>query len=334
MSVFKKPQLSVLDLVPIHQGQQPIQAIESMVQLLKATEKLGYQRYWISEHHNMPTTVSSATVILMKHALEHSETIRVGAGGIMLPNHSPLVVAEQFGTLATLYPNRVDLGLGRAPGTDQLTAQALRRSRNDAVHSFPNDVKDLLAYFGPEEQQSFVKAFPGTGTNVPIYILGSSISSAMLAAELGLPYSFAGHFAPALMGEAIALYRARFKPSPYLQKQYVMIGLNIIAADTEKEVEEEYSVMFEQYIKTLGNNPLSPSAESLAYLSPAEQKRYASQMGLMLSGDPKAITAQLFDLQKTYEADELIVGSYMYNLEKKIRAYEILKEAFASISMN
>ncbi|WP_145407817.1 LLM class flavin-dependent oxidoreductase [Paenibacillus xylanexedens] len=327
MSASKKTRLSVLDLVPIHRGQQPNQAIESMVQLVRATEKLGYHRYWIAEHHNMPSIISSATVILIKHALENSETIRVGAGGIMLPNHSPLVVAEQFGTMATIYPNRIDLGLGRAPGTDQLTAQALRRSRRDSVHSFPNDVKDLITYFGPEEQQSNVKAFPGVGTNVPIYILGSSTNSAILAAEMGLPYSFAGHFAPSQMKEAIALYRASFKPSQFLQKPYVIIGLNVIAADTHEEVEVLFAELFQQFLNTsiVHNKPFED-------LSPAEQEQISSQMGIMISGDQDAVTSQLIDFQKAFEADELMVGSYIYNQEKKIRSYEILKEAYLSIS--
>jgi luciferase family oxidoreductase group 1 len=229
--------VSVLNLVPIRIGQTPKHAIEAMVELAQAVEKMGYKRYWIAEHHNTSTLVSSATSILIKHTLENTERILVGSGGIMLPNHAPLVVAEQFGTMATIYPDRVELGLGRAPGTDMMTANALRRSKNDSVFTFPEDVQTLLTYFGPQDQQSYVKAFPGVGTNVPIYILGSSTDSAYLAASLGLPYVFASHFAPRFMEEAISIYRERFQPSQYLDKPYMIVCLNVIAAETDLEAE-------------------------------------------------------------------------------------------------
>ena len=228
--------VSVLNLAPIREGEGPKEAIDAVVELAQATEKMGYKRYWIAEHHNTSTLVSSATAILIKHTLEHTNQILVGSGGIMLPeNHSPLVVAEQFGTMATIYPSRVELGLGRAPGTDMLTASALRRSKNDSVYTFPSDVKALLTYFGSEEVQTQVKAFPGLGTRVPIYILGSSTDSAYLAASLGLPYVFASHFAPMHMEEAINIYRARFQPSEYLQKPYMMVCLNVIAAESDQK---------------------------------------------------------------------------------------------------
>lgn len=230
--------VSVLNLSPIRQGQKPKDAIDAMVDLAKATEEMGYNRYWIAEHHNTPTLVSSATSILIKHTLEHTKTIRVGSGGVMLPNHSPLVVAEQFGTMATIYPNRLDLGLGRAPGTDMMTASALRRSQNDSVYTFPNDVNSLLTYFGPEEKQGYVKAYPGVGTKIPLYILGSSTDSANLAAQLGLPYVFASHFAPRHMEEAISIYRNRFQPSDYLDSPYMMVCLNVIATETDEEAKK------------------------------------------------------------------------------------------------
>lgn len=321
--------ISVLDLVPIRQGEEPIQAIESMVQLAKATEKFGYHRYWIAEHHNMPSVISSATAILIKHTLENTETIRVGSGGIMLPNHSPLVVAEQFGTMAILYPDRVDLGLGRAPGTDNLTSQALRRSSNESIHSFPNDVKDLTTYFGPEDQQGYVKALPGVGSNVPVYVLGSSTSSAILAADLGLPYSFAGHFAPGQLQEAVELYRARFKPSKFLNKPYVILGLNVIATDTNEEAEKEYSTMFQMFLNLMtGNNrPLQPPVESLDLIcSFEEQQIIKSRMGIVIKGDKESIKSQLIEFQSIYKADELMVVSYIYDHDKQIRSYEILKD--------
>src|SRR5699024_3693017 len=215
-------------------------AINSMVRLAQTVENQGYERYWIAEHHNMSRLVSSATAILIKHVLESTNNIRVGSGGIMLPNHSPLVVAEQFGTMANIYPNRVDLGLGRAPGTDMVTAFALRRSHDaDAVHSFPEDIKTLLTYFGPASGQGRVKASVAVGTEVPIYVLGSSHSSAYLAAELGLPYYFASHFAPKLMGEAIEIYRANFKPSQYLAEPYMGVCLNVIADETDEAAHKE-----------------------------------------------------------------------------------------------
>lgn len=334
MSELNIPLLSVLDLVPIRQGQEPKEAIESMVLLAQATEKLGYQRYWIAEHHNMPSVISSATAILIKHALENTKTIRVGAGGIMLPNHSPLVVAEQFGTLSIMYPDRVDLGLGRAPGTDSLTSQALRRSRNESIYSFPNDVRDLTTYFGPEDQQGRVKAFPGVGTNVPVYVLGSSTSSAILAADLGLPYSFAGHFAPAQMQEAVELYRARFKPSQFLLKPYVILGMNVLAAETNEEAEIEFSTMIQLFLNTMTgkNTPVPPPVQNLDNLiSTEEQQIIKSQMGIIIKGDKESIKSQLIEFQSMYHADELMVNSYIFDQKKQIRSYDILKEAIASI---
>ena len=257
--------VSVLNLAPIREGEGPKEAIDAVVELAQATEKMGYKRYWIAEHHNTSTLVSSATAILIKHTLEHTNQILVGSGGIMLPNHSPLVVAEQFGTMETIYPNRVELGLGRAPGTDMLTASALRRSKNDSVYTFPNDVQALLTYFGPEEVQTQVKAFPGLGTKVPIYILGSSTDSAYLAASLGLPYVFASHFAPMHMEEAINIYRARFQPSEYLQKPYMMVCLNVIAAETDKEAEILSTTMQQFFLNVVksAQMKLQPPVETI-----------------------------------------------------------------------
>lgn len=254
--------VSVLNLAPIREGQGKKEAIEAMVDLAQVTEKMGYKRYWIAEHHNTPTLVSSATSMLIKHTLEHTEHILVGSGGIMLPNHSPLVVAEQFGTMATIYPNRVELGLGRAPGTDMLTANALRRSSKDSVYTFPDDVNALLTYFGPEDKQSYVKAYPGVGTKVPIYILGSSTDSAYLAASLGLPYAFASHFAPRQMEAAITIYREKFQPSEYLDKPYMMICLNVVAAETDKEAEFLATTM-QQFFRNVVRSTQMPDRKSV-----------------------------------------------------------------------
>lgn len=321
--------VSVLDLVMVREGHTTVQAIDSMVQLAKATEQLGYKRYWIAEHHNMTSAISSATVVLIQQVLAQTTSIRVGAGGIMLPNHSPLVVAEQFGTLEVMYPNRVDLGLGRAPGTDHLTSQALRRASNESIHSFPKDVQNLLIYFGPEEEQGFIKAIPGVGTNVPVYILGSSTSSALLAANLGLPYAFAGHFAPTHLKEAIKIYREQFRPSAYLSKPYIMIGLHVIAADTNEEAETRYSTFFQASLNLLTNrnSPLKPPVESLDLLCPPEQQKVIkSHMGVVVKGDKEAIREQLTAFQAEYDADELIVATFLYDVQHQIRSYEILKE--------
>ena len=321
--------VSVLNLAPIRAGQGPKQAIEAMVELAQAVEKMGYQRYWIAEHHNTPTLVSSATSILIKHTLEHTDTIRVGSGGIMLPNHSPLVVAEQFGTIATIYPNRVELGLGRAPGTDMMTANALRRSKNDSVYTFPDDVKALLTYFGPEERQGYVKAYPGVGTNIPIYILGSSTDSAYLAASLGLPYVFASHFAPRYMEEAIRIYRDRFQPSAYLDKPYMMVCLNVIAAETDEEAEMLSTTMQQFFLNVVRGtqNPLQPPVDNIDELwSSAEKEMAASMSSVTLMGGKETIRHQLTSFQDYYNVDELMVVSYIFDPDKQKRSFEILKE--------
>ncbi|MEH7157735.1 LLM class flavin-dependent oxidoreductase [Neobacillus drentensis] len=321
--------VSVLNLAPIRKGHSPSQAIEAMVDLAQAVESMGYARYWIAEHHNTATLVSSATSILIKHVLEHTNTIHVGSGGIMLPNHSPLIVAEQFGTLATIYPNRVDLGLGRAPGTDMMTANALRRSKNDSVYTFPDDVQALLTYFGPEEQQSYVKAYPGVGTNIPIYILGSSTDSAYLAASLGLPYVFASHFAPRFMEEAISIYRNRFQPSEYLDQPYMMVCCNVIAAETDEEAKFLSTTMQQFFLNVVRGtqNPLQPPVESLDEIwTPIEKEMAATKQSVTFLGSKETIRQQLTAFQNAYQVEELMAVSYIYDTEKQKRSYEILKE--------
>jgi len=321
--------VSVLNLAPIREGQGPKQAIEAMVDLAQAVEKMGYQRYWIAEHHNTPTLVSSATSILIQHTLEHTHTIRVGSGGIMLPNHAPLVVGEQFGTMATIYPNRVELGLGRAPGTDMKTANALRRSKNDSVYTFPDDVKALLTYFGPEDQQGYVKTYPGVGTNIPIYILGSSTDSAYLAASLGLPYVFASHFAPRYMEEAISIYRSRFQPSEYLDQPYMMVGLNVIAAETDEEAKWLSTTMQQFFLNVVrgSQNPLRPPVENMDELwNPMEKEMATSMSSVTLLGCKESIRQQLTGFQEIYNVDEIMAVSYIYDPDKQKRSYEILKE--------
>lgn len=321
--------VSVLNLAPIRKGQGAKEAIEAMVSLAQATEELGYSRYWIAEHHNTPTLVSSATSILIKHTLEHTKSIRVGSGGVMLPNHSPLVVAEQFGTMATIYPGRLDLGLGRAPGTDMMTASALRRSKNDSVFTFPEDVQALLTYFGPLENQGYVKAYPGVATNIPIYILGSSTDSAYLAAKLGLPYVFASHFAPRYMEEAISIYRDRFQPSNYLDKPYMMVCLNVIAAESDEEAKFESTTMQQFFLNVVRGTqtPLSPPVKTMDGLwSPYEEQMATSMSSVTLTGSKQSIKEQLTAFQEKYNVDELMAVSYIYDPEKQKRSYEILKE--------
>ncbi|CAN7662487.1 LLM class flavin-dependent oxidoreductase [Peribacillus frigoritolerans] len=321
--------VSVLNLSPIRQGQEPKDAIDAMVDLAKATEEMGYNRYWIAEHHNTPTLVSSATSILIKHTLEHTKTIRVGSGGVMLPNHSPLVVAEQFGTMATIYPNRLDLGLGRAPGTDMMTASALRRSQKDSVYTFPNDVNSLLTYFGPEAKQGYVKAYPGVGTKIPLYILGSSTDSAYLAAKLGLPYVFASHFAPRHMEEAISIYRNRFQPSDYLDSPYMMVCLNVIASETDEEAKRESTTMQQFFLNVVRGTqfPLQPPVDSMDNLWSEPEKEMASSMtSVALVGRKETVRAQLTNFQEKYNVDEIMAVSYIFNPEKQKRSYQIFKE--------
>ncbi|HLR23496.1 MAG TPA: LLM class flavin-dependent oxidoreductase [Pseudogracilibacillus sp.] len=321
--------LSVLNLAPVREGQTMKDAIDSMVRLAQTVENQGYERYWIAEHHNMSRLVSSATAILIKHVLESTNNIRVGSGGIMLPNHSPLVVAEQFGTMATIYPNRVDLGLGRAPGTDMMTASALRRTAQDAVFKFPEDIQDLLTYFGPEEVQGHVRAYPGVDTNVPLYILGSSPNSAHLAAQMGLPYIFASHFAPTYMEDAIEIYRNEFVPSEYLSKPYMAVCVNLVAAETNDEAEFLATTMQQQFLNIVRgtNDPLMPPVESLEnewLLS--EKEAVDSMLRYTLLGDKARITDQLTHFQEKYNIDELMTVSYIYDEEKQADAYRILKE--------
>ncbi|MBB6446675.1 LLM class flavin-dependent oxidoreductase [Bacillus benzoevorans] len=321
--------LSVLNLAPIRKHQGAKEAIDAMVDLAQTVEKMGYTRYWVAEHHNTPTLVSSATAILIKHVLEHTTSIKVGSGGIMLPNHAPLAVAEQFGTLETIYPNRVELGLGRAPGTDMMTASALRRSKHDSVYAFPNDVKELLTYFGPDEAQGYVKAYPGLGTHVPIYILGSSTDSAYLAAQLGLPYVFASHFAPRYMGEAISIYRSRFQPSQYLDKPYFIVCLNVIGAESDEEAEFESTTMQQFFLNVVRGSqmPLSPPVENMDQIwSPAEKEMAQSMSSMTLRGSKTSIQEQVTRFLDKYNVDEIMAVTYIYDPEKQKRSYEILKE--------
>ena len=322
--------VSVLDLVAVKEGQTNKEAFKDMVQLAQHAEKLGYNRYWLTEHHNSATVVSSATSILIGHVLEKTETIKVGSGGIMLPNHAPLVVAEQFGTLETIYPNRLDLGLGRAPGTDMQTAHALRRTTQETSFSFPQDVVELQNYFKSLEHQGGVRAFPGVGVNVPIYILGSSTSSAELAAHLGLPYAFAAHFAPQQLELAIQIYRNKFVPSEYLSEPYVMVCVNVIAADTNEEAKKLAATSDRFYLNVVSGkkNLLQPPVDTMEGLwNHLEQNAVRGMSIYTFKGDQNAITDQLKSFLGAFHVDELMAVSYIYDQEARRRSYEILKEA-------
>lgn len=321
--------LSALNLVPIREGQDDQAAIKDMVKLAQDLEALEFERYWIAEHHNAPNLVSSATALLIQHTLEHTSKIRVGSGGIMLPNHAPLVVAEQFGTMETVFPNRVDLGLGRAPGTDMMTASALRRDQHNSVYEFPEEVEQLATYFGPANQQGYVRAYPAVNKQVPLYILGSSTDSAHLAARKGLPYVFAGHFAPQQMKDAIQIYKELFEPSDILSEPYVIVCLNAIVADTDKQAEYLATTQAQVMVSiTRGRmQPVQPPTDDLkGLLTPTEYEIAKQRMQQSLIGSEETVKAKIQDFIKEHgEIDELMAISYIYDQDAQLDSYKKLK---------
>lgn len=327
---MKDIKLSALNLVPIREGQDDKDAINDMVKLAQGLDELGYERYWIAEHHNAPNLVSSATALLIQHTLEHTERIKVGSGGIMLPNHAPLIVAEQFGTMETLFPHRVDLGLGRAPGTDMMTASALRRDQHNGVYQFPEEVEQLEKYFGPGNQQAYVRAYPAVGKNVPLYILGSSTDSAHVAARRGLPYVFAGHFAPQQMKEAIQIYKELFEPSDVLSEPYVIVCLNVIVSDTDTHAEYLASTMAQVMVSiTRGRmQPVQPPTDDLkGLLTPREYELAKQRFSGSLIGSEDSVKRQLEGFIKEYgEIDELMAISYIYDQDKQLESYQRLQK--------
>ncbi|MBT2581429.1 LLM class flavin-dependent oxidoreductase [Planococcus sp. ISL-109] len=322
--------VSVLDLVPVRQGHTVHQAFEDMKQLAQHAEQLGYKRFWLSEHHNTPTLASSATSILISKVLEATDTIEVGSGGIMLPNHTPLVVAEQFGTLETMHPGRVNLGLGRAPGTDMQTARALRRTTQETAFQFPEDIEELQRYLGPIEEQHAVKAHPGVGTEVPLFILGSSTSSAVLAAKLGLPYAFAAHFAPQQLESALAIYRSRFEPSEKWAEPYIIACVNVVAAESAEEAEQLATSGEQFYLNVVRGtkNPLMPPVDTMdGRWSHAEEAMVNSMARYTFKGDMEQLSEEISRFAGRLQIDELMAVSYIYDQDKRKRSYEILKEA-------
>lgn len=332
---MKKFDISILSVAALRQGETMTEGINNAVALSQAAEKMGYKRIWFSEHHNHDAYASSAAVNIVQHILSKTSNIRVGAGGIMLPNHSPLLVAEQFGTLETIYPGRVDLALGRAPGTDSHTADVIRRSHHDGVFLFEKEVSRIGRYLGDESEQGQVKAYPGVGTNVPLYILGSSTSSAAIAANLGLPYAFGAQFSPEAMAEALAIYRHHFKPSKFLKEPYVIAAINIIAAYTAEEAEYILSTTQQVYIDIYTNNLsqlIPPVKNFLETLSPSELNIIRHRLGYTIHGDKEKIRQGLLEFQDLYQADELIVLESIYDTDKEIRSYEILKEVYDELN--
>lgn len=321
--------LSALNLVPIREGQDDQAAIKDMVKLAQDLEALEFERYWIAEHHNAPNLVSSATALLIQHTLVHTSKIRVGSGGIMLPNHAPLVVAEQFGTMETVFPNRVDLGLGRAPGTDMMTASTLRRDQHNGVYEFPEEVEQLSTYFGPAKQQGYVRAYPAVNKQVPLYILGSSTDSAHLAARKGLPYVFAGHFAPQQMKDAIQIYNELFEPSDVLDKPYVIVCLNAIVADTDEQAEYLATTQAQVMVSiTRGRmQPVQPPTDDLkGLLTPTEYEIAKQRMQQSLIGSKETVKAKIQDFIKEHgEIDELMAISYIYDQDAQLDSYKKLK---------
>ncbi len=321
-------QLSILDLSPIVEGGDAAQALANTLDLARNAERLGYTRYWLAEHHNMPGIASAATAVVIGHVAGGTSTIRVGAGGIMLPNHAPLVVAEQFGTLATLYPGRIDLGLGRAPGTDPLTMRALLRDSHGA-EEFPNDVVELINYFAPPGSGQRVHAIPGEGLEVPIWILGSSLFGAQLAAMLGLPYAFASHFAPAELDRAIAVYRERFQPSQRLDKPYVMLGVGVIAAETDAEARFLASSQQQSFVslRTGRPGPLPRPVENyLETLDPAARAMLDHTLSAAIIGSPQTVRDKLEAFVERTGADELMATGQMFDHSARVRSFEILAE--------
>ena len=324
---------SVLDLAPIAQGGSAAQSYCNTLDLARHAERWGYQRYWLAEHHGMPGIASAATSILIGHVAGGTSTIRVGAGGIMLPNHSPLVIAEQFGTLASLYPNRIDLGLGRAPGSDYAAARALRRNLAADADAFPDDVLELLDYFAPASKNP-VQAVPGRGLQVPVWILGSSLFGAQLAAALGLPYAFASHFAPQHMLQAISIYRAGFQPSQYLAKPHVMLGFNVFAAETDAAAALCATSMQQAFVNYRSGRPAQLPAPLPGYaerLGAPERALLDSVLSCTAIGSPDTVRARLQAFIAHTAADELMIASQIFAHTERLRSYEITAEIFAGM---
>lgn len=321
--------LSVLDLSPIVQGGSISQSFRNSLDLARHTEQLGYNRFWVAEHHSIPSVASAATSVLIGYIAGGTNTIRVGAGGIMLPNHSPLLIAEQFGTLESLYPGRIDLALGRAPGSDQETARALRRSPA-AADAFPQDVAELMMWFREAEEGQVVRAIPGAGLDIPIWILGSSLFGAQLAAYMGLPFAFASHFAPMQMMEAIETYRSRFQPSDRLARPYVMLGANVVAAESDEEARRLFTSYQQSFLALRRGRPIPVPPPIDGYemnLLPIERAQLAPVLDMAIVGGPETIRRRLSEFIASTGADEIIIASQLFEHSARLRSYEIAMAA-------
>ncbi|HSC89328.1 MAG TPA: LLM class flavin-dependent oxidoreductase [Polyangiaceae bacterium] len=322
--------LSVLDLAPIGEGSTIAQSFAQSCALAQLCERLGFRRFWLAEHHGMPGVASAATAILIGHVASHTTSIRVGAGGVMLPNHSPLVIAEQFGTLETLYPGRIDLGLGRAPGTDQLTSHALRRRSSMSPDDFPEDVVELRDYLDEPHADQLVRAVPGAGLRVPLWILGSSLFGAQVAAALGLPFAFASHFAPAQLMEALELYRSRFRPSEQLDRPYVMLGYNVFAADSDEEGQLLATTMQQAFVQLRSGRPTALRPPVPGYyesLGSSDRALLQSMLSCAAIGSAATVEQRVKEFIARTRPDELIVASMIHDPRARLRSYEILAQA-------
>jgi luciferase family oxidoreductase group 1 len=325
---------SVLDLAPVTEGSDAAQAFRNTLDLAQLAEKLGYRRYWLAEHHNMPGIASAATAVLIGHVAGGTSSIRVGAGGIMLPNHAPLQVAEQFGTLASLYPGRIDLGLGRAPGTDQPTAKALRRYF-DSADAFPHDVLELLGYFEPAVAGQPVRAVPGAGVEVPVWLLGSSLFSATLSARLGLPFAFASHFAPDAMDEALALYRRDFRPSARLQKPHAMLGINVVAADSDAEARRLFTTQQQSFINLRRGRPglIPPPIDDIeSYWTPPEKLMVERALACAIVGAPATVKEGMAAFIARHRPDELMITANVFEHAARRHSFQLAADARARLS--
>ena len=327
--------LSVLDLSPIAEGSDAGQALRNSLDLARHAEALGFGRYWMAEHHNLPGIASAATAVALAHVAAGTETIRIGAGGIMLPNHAPLLIAEQFGTLAALHPGRVELGVGRAPGSDQVTARAMRRSLSGSGDEFPQDVVELMSYFQPAQPGQAVQAVPGAGLEVPVWILGSSTYGAQLAAVLGLPFAFASHFAPAMMTQAMDIYRRHFRPSAQCAAPNVMLGLNIVAADTDEEARFLFSSLQQSFLNIRSGRPgrLPPPIPDLdRRLDPRGRAMLADALSCAIVGSLDTVRRGLEDFVRRTGADELMVTANIHDHDKRRRSFEIVAKAHGGMT--
>lgn len=330
MKSLNNTALSVLDLAKIPKGTSIPEVFKNSKQLAQHAESLGYKRYLLAEHHNIEGIASAATAVLIGYIAENTKSIRVGSAGIMLPNHSPLVVAEQFGTLESLYPGRIDLGLGRAPGTDQTTMRAIRRTQSGTETDFSELIEELLYYFAPAESGQKIRATPGAGINMPLYILGSSLYSAKLAARIGRPYAFAGHFAPAAMMQAFDIYRSEFQPSEHLDSPYVMVGVPVVAAQSDERAAYLATSVQQAFLGLIrGDRKLSaPPVENMELLwTPSEKNAVKSMLGMLVTGGPVKIRHDLDELIQKTGADELIITSDTYDHEDRLKSYGFIAQA-------